>query len=354
MIHQMLARLMLHLVLQPSMALRALILLLAVLAYGTTGFLYFERPGTPDLTWPDALWYCLVTMTTVGYGDYFPKTTGGRFLVGFPLLVLGIGLLGFLLSFVATTLITARNKETQGMNPSRAEQHVIVIHFPGTSKLLRLLDELEQDSAIGRGTRFVLVDPELAELPSELALRRVHYVRGDPTRDATLQMAGLERARHAVVLLRQGSGGSADAINVAVTLAIEARCPQVHTVVECLEPGTEELLRKAGSDRVVCIGRLDALTVTQELLNPGAQDIVADLLSTTQGQQLYVLPLAAEAGCSVAQLRSAAASQGHVLLGLQRQGKHLLNPQPSHALEAGDKAITVGPQRLQTLDLKGQ
>ena len=77
------------LVVNPSMGLRAVLLLAAVLLYGTTGFLYFELPGNPDLSWTDALWYCLVTLTTVGYGDYFPKTAGGRYLVGVPLLVLG-------------------------------------------------------------------------------------------------------------------------------------------------------------------------------------------------------------------------------------------------------------------------
>jgi voltage-gated potassium channel len=163
-------------------------------------------------------------------------------------------------------------------------------------------------------------------------------------------MAGLARARHALVLLRQGSGTSADALNVAVTLAIEARCPHVNTVVECLEPGTQELLVKAGANRVVCVGRLDALTVTQELLNPGAQDIVADLLSTSQGQQLYVLPVATTADRRVAELSAAAAAQGHVLLGLQRDGKHLLNPPQVLALQAGDKAITVGPNRLRELN----
>ena len=68
------------------------------------------------------------------------------------------------------------------------------------------------------------------------------------------------------------------------TLAIEARTKHVNTVVECEDPGTEELLHKAGCDRVVCAGRFDALYMSQELLNPGVQDIVADLLSTKIGR----------------------------------------------------------------------
>ena len=79
-----------NLVVNPPMQLRAVVLLTAILAYGTSGFLYFELPANPDLAWTDALWYSMVTLTTVGYGDFFPKTAGGRFLVGVPLMVIGI------------------------------------------------------------------------------------------------------------------------------------------------------------------------------------------------------------------------------------------------------------------------
>ena len=107
MMQLLLQRLIRGVVIHPSMQLRAAILLGAILCYGTTGYLYFELPGNPDLSWQDALWYCLVTLTTVGYGDFFPKTAGGRFMVGVPLLVLGVGLLGFMLSVVATALMSS-------------------------------------------------------------------------------------------------------------------------------------------------------------------------------------------------------------------------------------------------------
>jgi voltage-gated potassium channel len=349
MMHNILRRLFHDVVTHPPMMMRAAILIASILLYGTTGFLYFELPGNPDITWQDALWYCLVTITTVGYGDFFPKTNAGRFLVGVPLLLLGIGLLGFLLSVVATSLITSRNKELKGMSQANFAKHVVMIHFPGVAKLLRLLDELAHDPAIGSGSRFVLIDRDLEELPPELAKREVLYVRGDPTRDETLKRAGIDSASHAIVLVRPPGDATSDALNVAVTLAIEARTRHVNTVVECVDPATEELLRKAGCDRIVCAGRFETLYVSQELLNPGVQDVLADLLSTGEGQQFYLTPVTVGEGAVFSKVRDAAAQAGHVALGVRRANANHLNVAHDFKVTSGDLAITIGERRLERL-----
>lgn len=344
-----LRRFMRQLIVNPPMLVRAVILISVILLYGTTGFLYFELPGNPDLTWQDALWYCLVTITTVGYGDFFPKTNAGRFLVGVPMLLLGIGLLGFMLSVLATALISAKNKELKGMSEANFSKHVIIIHFPGVSKLLRLIDELGHDPAIGREARFVLIDRDLEELPPELAKRNVMYVRGDPTRDEALRRASIDTASHAIVLSRSPGDALSDALNVAVTLAIEARTKHVNTVVECVDPATEELLRKAGCDRIVCAGRFEALYVSQELLNPGVQEVVADLLSTNEGQQFYLTPVTGGGAAAFSSLQQAAAKAGHIALGVRRGGANHLNIAADFKLAAGDAAITMGEKRLKEL-----
>jgi voltage-gated potassium channel len=50
-------------------------------------------PGGNIKTVGDALWWSLVIVTTIGYGDRYPVTTEGRFIAA-ALMIFGIGLIG--------------------------------------------------------------------------------------------------------------------------------------------------------------------------------------------------------------------------------------------------------------------
>lgn len=328
----------------PPEYLRILVLMLAVLLYGTTGFLYFELPGNPDLSWSDGLWYTIVTIATVGYGDFFPKSYGGRFLVGWPIMVFGIGLLGYALSMVAAALVTSKTKEIKGMSSFNLSDHLVIFNFAGLAKVERILAELALDSGTGSAMPVLLVDERLEELPAELQKRNVCYVRGNPARDETLQRAGIDKARHAVILTRDPTDPASDNQNVAIALAIEGRCKQVNTVVECIDPASEELLRKAGCDRIVCTSRFDAHFLSQELLNPGIQEVLADLLTLGQGQQLYLVPVTA--GATFGNLAERCRQQGHIALGFRNaDGGIAMNPAAAETVPATGHLVTIGPSR---------
>ena len=51
----------------------------------------------------DALWWSLVTISTVGYGDLYPVTTGGR-LVAVMLILIGVGVCGYIAGFMANVM----------------------------------------------------------------------------------------------------------------------------------------------------------------------------------------------------------------------------------------------------------
>jgi voltage-gated potassium channel len=94
---------------------RVLIAAVVTLFLGAWLVLLFEEKakGTNIHDYPDALWWAIVTVTTVGYGDRYPVTEGGR-VVAAILMLVGIGLIGVLTATVASVFIkehTDANKE---------------------------------------------------------------------------------------------------------------------------------------------------------------------------------------------------------------------------------------------------
>ncbi|MBF0320242.1 MAG: NAD-binding protein [Nitrospirae bacterium] len=335
----------------PSIALKLIVLLFMVFLYGTTGFVYFEMEENPDITFVDGFWYSIVTMATVGYGDLFPKTTPGRLLIGVPLMLLGIGLLGYTLSIVATVLITEKNKEIKGMSNINLKDHLVIINYPSLSKIALIITELKNDPAFREDSFVAIIDEDLEELPPELSSGGIRFIRGNPTRDETLTRASIDYARHVVVLCKNPGNPASDNLNVAITLAVEGRTgaasKRIKTVVECVNPYTEALLRKAKCDHVVCLSRFDAYFVSQELLNPGTQEVIFELIDSSKGEQLYFTPIACKEGDTFSTLKAAASGFNHIVLGLRRQhSDFILNPPPETLLNNNDTAITIGPKRI--------
>lgn len=84
-----------------------------VLEFGSLLVLHFEQraPGASIVTGSDALWYTLVTIATVGYGDEYPVTDLGR-LVGVVIIVTGVGIFGTLAGYLADLFLANRRRHS--------------------------------------------------------------------------------------------------------------------------------------------------------------------------------------------------------------------------------------------------
>ena len=63
-----------------------------------------SKQNSRCLTGWDAFWYSVVTITTVGYGDFYPVTYWGR-ITGMFIMFAGIGIIGALASILASVLV---------------------------------------------------------------------------------------------------------------------------------------------------------------------------------------------------------------------------------------------------------
>jgi voltage-gated potassium channel len=83
-----------------------ILLALIVLTTSSVLVLQFEShsPDANIMNGGDALWYAIVTITTVGYGDLYPVTTAGRIAATF-IMFAGVGIIGALASILASVLV---------------------------------------------------------------------------------------------------------------------------------------------------------------------------------------------------------------------------------------------------------
>jgi voltage-gated potassium channel len=94
-----------------SALLTLLLLGVLVLQFGSLWILNLEQdaPGANILTASDALWYTIVTISTVGYGDRFPVTNTGR-TVGAVIIVIGVGIFGTFTGYLANAFLSPRRR----------------------------------------------------------------------------------------------------------------------------------------------------------------------------------------------------------------------------------------------------
>lgn len=85
---------------------------LIILYLAGVGIYYFENPVQPDSFKSifHSLWWAVATLTTVGYGDIYPITAGGKIFTFF-ILVIGLGVVAVPAGMVASALSTARDME---------------------------------------------------------------------------------------------------------------------------------------------------------------------------------------------------------------------------------------------------
>ena len=224
------------------------------------------EPAGSDIVAPGTYWwYFVVTSATVGYGDVFPVSTGGR-LVGVFVIVGGIVTLTLLFTRLAEALQSVRGRRMRGAVTLDLRDHVVLLgYFPGRTE--RIVDELAAD-----GRQVVLCawdDVPEHPLPDR---PEVHFVRGDLTRDDVMTRASVARARSVVVDARD------DNETLAIAVAVDHANPEVHLVAAVRDLSRRENLRYVNPRAQVVQWHMPFL-LTEEANDPGLTAVYNELMT---------------------------------------------------------------------------
>jgi voltage-gated potassium channel len=127
-----------------------ILLTILVLTVASTLVLQFESqsPEAKIITGGDALWYAIVTITTVGYGDYYPVTAAGRITAVF-IMFMGVGIIGALASILASLLVggaAPEEEEAPGTAPAPTVEQELVMVKNELAAVRQLLEKMATEN----------------------------------------------------------------------------------------------------------------------------------------------------------------------------------------------------------------
>lgn len=260
---------------------------------GGLSLFLIERTQNPEISSvADSMWWALVTITTVGFGDITPITSLGR-VVGGGMMIGGMFTLALFAGIVGHSLLNAvLSIREEQFRMSGYVNHIVVCGYEhGTDMLLEALrEELNIDEQ-----RVVLFSP--GDRPPSLDPNFL-WVRGDPTKESELDKVRLTHASTTILAAsRVVSPQQADAQTILTGFTIRAylgrqtssrlRKRPVHVVAEILESENVQHARSAGIDEVIETYKVGYSLLAHAVVYPGVADATSRLVFPGT-QNLYV------------------------------------------------------------------
>jgi voltage-gated potassium channel len=309
----------------------ALMIIVTLILAGTMGFHFIEGWNVLE-----SFYTTVMTLTTIGYGDFAPKTKGGM-LFTVLLVIFGVGTMLYTVGLVSQIMVEGRLTMLLGRGKmektiDKMKNHYIVC---GCGRIGYLIcRELAAEKV-----DFVVVDnnPEVIQKICEEGLV---YFRGDAIHDKCLIGAGIKRAKGIVCVL------PSDAQNLYVILTAKELNPDIWILSRSEEEESEHRLLRAGANRVMSPYTLGGTRMAMAILRPAMLDFI-EITTRRQSLELRMDELEICDGSPLIgkSLEDSEIRQryGLIIVAVKKDsGKMIFNPVANYVIQRGDKLIALG------------
>lgn len=312
------------------------------LAGNALTFYFFDAGGGTRISFGDALWYSIVSITTIGYGDYAASSLGARLGTIFFIVLLGLAAFTIFLGLLADKMSDAILKGQRGLGMILADDHILIVNFPNATRVRQIIQELQRDPQHA-GRLIVVITDQIEQLP--FRLDNVQFVAGSPLEEDVYVRARAHKARMAIVLSPSYANPDSDALVAAAVTVIESISHRLLTVAECLEHSHRRLFKATRCDAVVSGLEIASNLLVQETYDPGVARVLGEITSNQRGTTLFSTTVTDEPGAvTYNRLAKSLLDHGVNLLGVLRDDGIHTRFDDKRA-RAGDKVIYVGERR---------
>jgi len=318
--------------------LRLLFIIIILVAVGSFGLTYFEK----NTTFSNSIWWSLVTLATVGYGDIAPVTLGGR-AIGVVMMFFGIGVLGLFTASVASVFVDNKFKEERGMLEIEAKNHCIICGW--NYKANRIINVLG-NSRMKDSPIVLLADVDVKPIEDE----NVNFIRGEVTEE-NLVKANIKDAKTVIILLDEKLDEySRDAKAVLNTLTVGSTNPDVYTCVELVNSKNVVHCKRANANEIIVGKEFSSKLLSQAVINHGITKVISEIISKEDGNDLYkiTIPPFLEGKKFLDALTILKKEHNCLTIAVQSSclGAFMTNPSPDYVMQKDDQIVIISEKRV--------
>ncbi len=236
----------------------------------------------------DAIWWSLVTITTVGYGDLVPVTFWGR-IIGIIFIFLGFTIFSTFTAFIASSFIDKKIKERKGLNKITEKNHILICGWNNSAK--KILDYISKlDPAEIPNIILVneLDESDFSSLHNHYPDLQLKFIIGDFTNQEILLKANIKDAKHIILLFDESKSNSTPSDERTIIAAHNIAYMKLKGKISIQLHDEKYLpnIRKEKISNVVIYDNLGGNLLANSTINPSIPDFIHEVLKSTDGKGL--------------------------------------------------------------------